>query len=293
MPANRTYEIHEVAALTGLTADRLRAWERRYDGVRPARSPNGYRAYSADQVALLRAYAKLIERGARIGDLVHRPAAEVIAETVHRLPDNSPLGPLMAAVAALDRDEVEAMVAQQLALRGLRRFADEIVLPLAEMVGDLWVVGELPIAAEHLASEVVLHALKGGLRHGRARGPLAVCACLPGERHEWGFLTALAHAHEAGWRIHYLGTDLPLDEVIGAAWQLSPDLTALSVSDEETCILSLDRLMQFPNRLPAGTRATIGGGGIRGRETALAGAGFRLGAGVFDLEASPVLAATR
>ena len=293
MPANRTYEIHEVAALTGLTADRLRAWERRYDVVRPARSPNGYRAYTADQVALLRAFAKLVERGARIGDLVHRQPAEVIAESMHRLPSNSPLGPLMAAVAALDRDEVEAMVAQQLALRGLRRFADEIVLPLAEMVGDLWVVGELPIAAEHLASEVVLHALKGGLRHGRARGPMAVCACLPGERHEWGFLTALAHAHEAGWRIHYLGTDLPLDEVIGAAWQLSPDLTALSVSDEETCVQSLDRLMQFPSRLPAGTRATIGGGGIRGRETALAAAGFRLGAEAFALDAGPALVATR
>jgi DNA-binding transcriptional MerR regulator len=293
VPANRTYEIHEVAALTGLTTDRLRAWERRYDVVRPARSPNGYRAYSADQVALLRAYAKLIERGARIGDLVHRSPVEVIAESMHRLPTNSPLGPLMAAVAALDRDEVEAMVAQQLALRGLRRFADEIVMPLAEMVGDLWVVGELPIAAEHLASEVVIHALKGGLRHGRARGPLAVCACLPGERHEWGFLSALAHAHEAGWRIHYLGTDLPLDEVVGAAWQLSPDLTALSVSDEETCVQSLDRLLSFPNRLPAGTRATIGGGGTRGREAALAAAGFRLGTEAFALDARPMLAATR
>lgn len=293
MSPNRTYEIHEVAALTGLTADRLRAWERRYDAVRPARSPNGYRAYTADQVALLRAFARQVERGARIGDLVNRPPAEVIAETVHRLPDNSPLGPLMAAVASLDRDEVEAMVAQQLALRGLRRFAEEIVLPLAELVGDLWVVGELPIAAEHLASEVVIHALKGGLRHGRARGPLAVCACLPGERHEWGFLSALAHAHEAGWRIHYLGTDLPLDEVIGAAWQLSPDLVALSVSDDETCVQSLDGLLQFPNRLPSGTRATIGGSGIRHHEATLRGAGFRLGSDAFELEPRPSLASSR
>mgnify|MGYP001546459347 CR=1 FL=1 len=50
---DRQYEIHEVAQLTGLEPARLRAWERRYDVVRPVRQANGYRAYSAEQVALL------------------------------------------------------------------------------------------------------------------------------------------------------------------------------------------------------------------------------------------------
>lgn len=293
MTTDRTYEIQEVASLTGLSADRLRAWERRYDVIRPDRQPNGYRAYSADQVALLRAIARLLDRGARIGDLVTRPPADVIAEASTRLPDGSPLGALISAVGALDRDELEALIAQQLALRGLRRFADEIVLPLAELVGDLWVVGQLPIAGEHLASEVIVHALKGGLRHGRARGPMAVCACLPGERHEWGFLCSLAHAHDAGWRIHYLGADLPLEEVVGAAWQLTPQVVALSVSDPETCAFSLDALLELPDRLPAGTAAAIGGGGTKGREHVLANVGYRLGEHAFAEPPSPPVAAAR
>ena len=37
----RTYEIHEVAELTGLAPARLRAWERRYEVVRHRRMPNG------------------------------------------------------------------------------------------------------------------------------------------------------------------------------------------------------------------------------------------------------------
>ena len=37
----RTYEINEVAKLTGLAPARLRAWERRYAVVRPARLPHG------------------------------------------------------------------------------------------------------------------------------------------------------------------------------------------------------------------------------------------------------------
>ena len=76
----RTYEIHEVAELTGLAAARLRAWERRYEVVRPRRMSNGYRAYTADQVALLRAFARLIDGGERIGDLAARPREEVLAQ---------------------------------------------------------------------------------------------------------------------------------------------------------------------------------------------------------------------
>ena len=49
---------------------------------------------------------------------------------------------------------------------------------LASHPGDLWALGQVPIAAEHLASEVVLHVLKGGLRMSRGTGPLVVCGCL-------------------------------------------------------------------------------------------------------------------
>lgn len=273
----RTYEIQEVADLTGLTPDRLRVWERRYEVVRPARQPNGYRAYTADQVALLRAFARLVGRGARIGDLVGRPAAEVVESAWQETEDGTPLGAMLAAIRRLDRGALEALVTEQLVTRGLSRFADDTVLPLAELIGDLWAVGDLPIAGEHLASEVVLHALKGGLSSQRNSGPLLLCAALPGERHEWGFLVTLAHLHGVGWQPDYLGTDLPLDEVIQGAWRLAPAGVALSVSDPEGCASALDVLLSLPGRLPTGCFAAIGGAGIEGRQKALADAGFRLG----------------
>ena len=107
--------------------------------------------------------------------------------------------------------------------------------PLAQAVGDLWALGKIPIAAEHLASEVVLHALKGGLRASRGSGPLAVCACLSGERHEWGLLGTLTLVQEQGWRIHYLGPDLPVEELLEAAWRLRPQVVALSTSFPDNC----------------------------------------------------------
>ena len=274
---DRIYEIHEVAELTGLQPARLRAWERRYAVVRPERQANGYRAYSAAQVALLRAYARLIAGGERIGDLVERPVDEVISRAEGRSPGGMAHSPLLDAVKAFDRDRLEALVAQQMSLLGLRAFAESVALPLARDVGDLWALGKLPIAAEHLASEVVLHALKGGLRMSRGGGPMIVAACLPGERHEWGLIASLATVQEMGWRIHYLGPDLPVEELLEAAWTLRPAAAALSASHRAVVDQNLTALGAMTVKLPPGVQAVIGGGGVEAHERLLRSFGFRIG----------------
>ncbi len=278
---DRTYEIHEVAELTGLATARLRAWERRYAVVRPERQANGYRSYSAQQVALLRSYARLIADGERIGELVERPVEEVIARAEGRSLDASPYGALLDAVKSLDRDRLEALVAQQLTLLGLRQFAEDVAMPFARTIGDLWALNKLPVAAEHLASEVVVQALKAGLRSSRGAGPLTVAACLPGERHEWGILSALTIAQELGWRIHYLGPDLPLQEAVEATWRLRPSVVALSASNPHVVVSSFGQLAALPGMLPPNVIPAIGGSGVEPHTRLLRAAGFRLGAEAF------------
>jgi DNA-binding transcriptional MerR regulator len=273
----RTYEIHEVASLTGLSPARLRAWERRYQAVRPRRQPNGYRAYSAEQVALLRAFARLTRAGERIGDLASRPAREVVSRAEAREQEDPAQGTLVAALRAFDRERLEALVAQQLALRGLGAFAQETVLPLARSVGDLWARGELAVGAEHIATEVIVHALKAGLRMGRVAGPLAVAACLPGERHEWGLLSALAVMQDGGYRVDYLGPDLPLEDATQAAWGLRARAVALSGSAAAAVNAMLPALARLPERLPPHTLPVIGGAGAEAHADPLRSYGFRVG----------------
>jgi len=278
----RIYEIHEVAELTGLAAARLRAWERRYDVVRPRRQPNGYRAYTADQVALLRAFARLIDAGERIGDLAARPREAVLARVETGVAHASPERAMLDAVRGLDGERLERLVAEQLARRGLSAFATEIVIPLAQSVGDLWAVGQISIAAEHLASEVVLHALKGQLRPRRGAGRLVIAACLPGERHEWGLLASLAVIVESGWRIHYLGADLPIAGVVEVARTLEPRAVALSGSTPSVVQANLPGLASLPARLPPGMLAVIGGAGAEPYAGVLRRHGFRVGIGAFS-----------
>jgi DNA-binding transcriptional MerR regulator len=273
----RTYEIRQVARLTGLHPTRIRAWERRYQVVRPTRLSNGYRVYSAGQVALLRAFARLIARGEKIGHLVTRPAEEVILEAERiTLPHSAP-PELIDAVLSLDRERLEALVGAEIGRRGLAGFAESVVVPFAHSVGDMWALGILPVAAEHLASEVVVEALKNGIRETRRPGPLVVASTLPGERHEWGFLATLASLPSRGWRVHYLGPDLPLADVVMAAWKLRPQCVALSASEPAIVVANLAGLSDLPHRLPPGARALIGGGGIATHSRRLTACGFELG----------------
>lgn len=272
----RTYEIQEVAELTGLTTARLRAWERRYDVVRPERQENGYRAYTAAQVALLRAFGRLVRAGERIGEIAAQPRDEVLARAEIADGDESPVSPFIEAIRGYDRARLEELVADRLRTLGPERFAREIVLPLATQVGDLWSLGKLPIASEHLASEVVLHALKGALSTSAGNGPLLIASGLPGERHEWGLLATLAQAQGAGWRVQYLGPDLPLREVIQAAWTIRPAAVALSASNVELLERRLPELNHFVSHLPPGVRAVIGGRGAVTAGAVLPRLGFEL-----------------
>jgi MerR family transcriptional regulator, light-induced transcriptional regulator len=280
--SDRIFRIQEVTELTGLEPARLRAWERRYAVVRPVRSANGYRAYSEEQVALLSAYARLIEGGARIGDLAERPAEEVIARATGRSLPASPHAAILEAVKALDRERLEAMVAGEIRRSGLPAFARDVAPVLAQTIGELWALGRLPVAAEHVASEVVVRALKEGLAPGRRRGPLVVAACLPDERHEWGVTAAMVLVQELGWRCHYLGPDLPVAELGEAAWALRPAAVAVSGSTPEVVRRSLPELAALATRLPPGVAAVAGGGGTGPHRDLLTGFGWRTGLEAFQ-----------
>ena len=61
--------LRTVSRLTGLSADIIRAWERRYGVVAPTRGPRGARLYSTEDVAQLRLLRRAVSSGRAIGDI--------------------------------------------------------------------------------------------------------------------------------------------------------------------------------------------------------------------------------
>jgi methanogenic corrinoid protein MtbC1 len=272
---DRIYEIYEVAELTGLAPARLRAWERRYAVVRPERQANRYRAYTARQVALLRAYARLTQSGSRIGTLVKEPVEQVIARADAQDQDGTAAGAFLVALQRLDRVAMQQILETQLQRLGPVSLCDQVILPLAQVIGDRWALGTLPVALEHFASETVVATLKRALESAvSAEGPTLLAACLSGERHEWGLLSTLAKAQNGGWRASYLGPDLPISQFIEAAWRTRPALVALSASDPANVERQMPELQNLARRMPERTQVLAGGRGFAPHAAALRGAGI-------------------
>jgi methanogenic corrinoid protein MtbC1 len=221
--------IAAVARRTGIGADTLRKWERRYGVLRPSRTSGGQRRYDERDVARVEWLRDRLSEGFRIGE------AAALLETDHAIAESSPAGlrdAIVAAVAQTDTRRLAALVEQSFTLHDVETAVEEIVAPALRLIGDRWEAGAECIAEEHLLSEVVLERLRTllGDRRPAVRGT-AVLACAPGERHELGLLALAVLLQADGWLTVYLGTDTPIDAAVSTALRTDADLLCLSAGD--------------------------------------------------------------
>ena len=222
------FRIGELSRRTGVSPDLLRAWERRYGVLRPARSAGGLRLYSSADVERVRLMREHLSGGVAAAE-----AAALVAGA-----DEGVAGPaadlseLRAALAAaldhFDESHAQAVLDRALSAATVDSVLTQLVLPYLHELGDRWAEGRASIAQEHFASAVLRGRLLGLARGwGNGLGPLALAACLPGERHDLGLLCFGLALRGRGWRIAYLGADTPLATVEEAAGTLAPDLVVL------------------------------------------------------------------
>lgn len=261
-----TYRIKRVAHLTGINPATLRAWERRYGLVAPDRTGSGYRLYSDEDVAMLSRIKALVDEGLTIGEAITR-----VRRGAEPLPADSG-GPsvreararMLDALLSYDRRgalEAYDMVAT---LPPLRR-VEEVLLPVVREVGDLWGCAEIGVAEEHFASAFIREKLAGimeDLDTGAGRGPEAVCAGLAGERHEFGLMATAISLATRGWRVLYLGTDLPMEEVRRVVQRRRPALLCTSVVNSLGTAEFRRLARDLRDLAPPGTEIVIGGPGL-------------------------------
>jgi MerR family transcriptional regulator, light-induced transcriptional regulator len=271
------HPIGVVSSRTGLTPDVLRVWERRYGVVDPERTASGQRLYSDADVERLRLLQQATAQGRSISHLAELTAAELKAlvesDAVATSPPAEPTGAPADADAwialalertvRLDAPGLEQLLRRLAALWGTAVFLESFAAPFFRRVGEEWHEGRLRPAHEHMATAVmrgILMSLSSELAPA-SFSPRLVVATPVGERHEIGALLVAAAAAAAGWRLTYLGADLPAQEIADAAEQAGARAVAVSVvlpgedSDVAGELLELRRL------LPDHIDVLVGGGG--------------------------------
>jgi MerR family transcriptional regulator, light-induced transcriptional regulator len=256
-----------VARRTGLSADLLRVWEKRYGVVVPARSESGRRLYSDADIERLRLLHRATLAGRSIGQVAGLPA-RALAELVRgdaeaeaqRVRDNgratlpaalapAPGGathPLLdecfGAIEHLDAPALGAVLRRAALALPAEGFLDALVVPLLERVGRAWREGALRAVHAQLAFVALRRVLDGMADAGAS--PLSaphVIVAAPAAQlrettvrelgaQEFGALLSAATAAVEGWRVTYLGAGIPPEDIAETARHIGAQAVALSVA---------------------------------------------------------------
>lgn len=210
------YTIRQAAAQSGVSVSLLRAWERRYGVVSPARTPSGYRLYDDAAIARLRSMRQLVDGGwsaSQAAEVVLSGSAEPMSAPVSSpAAADADIEAYLAAVAAYDTVRMESVLDELFSRGSFEGVIDDLILPVVAALGPAWVSGRISVAAEHLASAMVQRRLASLLDLGGAPGVGRTVAVglPPGSRHEIGVLAFSVALRRQGVNVLYLGPDVPI-----------------------------------------------------------------------------------
>lgn len=259
----------EVESRTTIPIATLRQWERRYGLPSPGRAASGYRLYSRDDLACVEFMRARVAEGvppSRAAELYRLSnAAGSTGQSGRSAPDlglvdgaGGLVERLVAALADGDHDDAAVVLADSHAALAVEDVLTRVVGPAMVEIGERWHRGEITVAHEHRATGLILgrlHALLDLLGLAR-RGPVAVVACAPGERHELGALMLAVLLRRAGVRAHYLGADTPIEDLARFAREVRADAVLVSAGSIET----VELLRQDAGRLRESARLLVLGG---------------------------------
>ena len=230
VPTPTGFRIGRLGSLAGVAPTTLRAWERRYGLFHPARTTGGFRLYSETDLATARAMAELTSRGLSAGEA----AAQLLAAPV----EPAPVSPgssaddrsfealahrLHQAVARMDEPGMQSLLDEIFGSYTIETAVERILLPELAQIGHEWSLGKMTIAQEHLASNIFRGRLAAHARGwGHGVGPAVVLACPPGEYHDLPLIAFGLALRSFGWRIIFLGTDTPVEEVNQVVERIDP-----------------------------------------------------------------------
>jgi MerR family transcriptional regulator, light-induced transcriptional regulator len=260
------YNTKVVVRETGVPADTFRAWERRYGIPLPHRTGTGQRLYSERDIAVVRWLRDRTAEGMTISQAVRllqnaeetpQPRGLLDPANWEQLQQQ-----LFASLVDLDSITAEAVLGQAFARYSLDDVCLRLIEPVLVQIGTDWHEGRLSVGQEHFATAFLrrkLHSLLNvyDIVSGHAT---IVAAGAPGEQHDVGLLILALALVRRGYRVVYLGADVPLEGLLPVVEQVKPALVCLSATtmvsaDQVPSIAAALRALENPPLVVVGGQA--------------------------------------
>ena len=231
-----TYSMAQVENITGISAHTLRIWERRYAFLEPERTATNIRFYSDNELKKLLNIGILIRNGYRISKVDAMPESQINDLVTNILSNVSEenedeLNALILCMLQMNEDEFNKIFQRRIMRKGLQKTITGLIYPFLNHIGVLWGTDKVIPAQEHFISNLIRQKIIAAIETipSPAKDAPGICMfLLDGEDHEIGLLLAAYMAKDLGWRVHYLGQNVPVTS-IGAVVEIAKPKLLLSM----------------------------------------------------------------
>ncbi|PKN83232.1 MAG: hypothetical protein CVU46_17480 [Chloroflexi bacterium HGW-Chloroflexi-8] len=265
------YNLNVVLKLTGLKADALRAWERRYSLPQPNRSAGGHRLYSDYDIETIKwlqarqsdglSISRAVELWKEILNAGRDPLAEV---------SNGRGAELDSVLVPAPRVDILRLNWQEACLHFDGVKAEEIINHAFDMfpidvvcmdilqkglsnLGLMWYQGEASMQQEHFASAIASRRLESLITATPypTRSQTLLLGCPPDEWHTFPLLLLNLQLRRFGYRVVYLGANTPIEQFLDTAVIIKPNLVILAAQQLTTAV-TLKRVAKllYSQRIP-------------------------------------------
>lgn len=253
---------------TGIKADTLRAWERRYGLPQPARTAGGHRLYSSYDIEMIKWLMARQDEGVRIHQAINlwnslqesgtdplisgqtgyiSSQPSVIAEHLTGSTLDEIRQEWVRACLSFNENSAERIIAQSFARYPLETVCLEVFQKGLSEIGAMWFQGESTVQQEHFASalairriDTLISAAPPASRHGRI-----LVGCPAGEEHIFSPLLITLFLRYRGWDVIYLGANVPNQRWDATIQSTNPNLIVLSAQQLSTAASLYEMAEQF------------------------------------------------
>lgn len=254
-----SYSIRVASRLTGIPADTLRMWERRYGFPNPRRRTTGVRSYSHADVERLLMIARALRAGFRPGEVVNKSPQELepllLSASLGDKPDGhtdaSSVATCMDALRRFDASALSAEIRRSLSILGPKRFLLEVAEPFVARVRNAWAEGKISGRHEKLLFLVLgtqIRSLISTYEPG-ANDPVVLVMTLPGDRGDLGPEICALHLALQHLTPYFLG-EMPPDQAVEAARELGARGVLVWISEGSDIGAAVSQLRWISASLP-------------------------------------------
>lgn len=230
------YSIKDLEELSGVKAHTIRIWEKRYDIIKPKRTPNNTRYYLDDDLKHILNISILNKSGIKISKIAEMDIDEIkhrVAELTEVSADQEDqLDSLTLSLLEMNEEKISLILDKNIEQRGFAHTMMEVIYPLLDKLAVMWMSGSVKSVHEKFISNLIQRKCACRIDAMPCSHDETFLIYLPeGERNELSllFLHYLIARH--GFKVVNIGTDISVDEILDACDICSPDFVFTIINE--------------------------------------------------------------